>query len=623
MHSVAVEIAFNAGFATPAASRTWTDVSDYVELQAGVSVTGGRGDERGTVDANSLTLTLDNRDGRFTPGRSASPYYPNVKIGKPIRVRVTPEGGTAAYLFVGYVDQWPMQWDGSDQAASVTVTASSRLARLGLTAEMRSIVEEQYLADSPVAYYTLGEAAGATTAADCSGRGAASLGLGGDGSPVTFGQATGPATDDLTAATFNGGQFLTAINRGVTSGAATPLSDQVLEAFIVTSTAPADSFVCLVRTEGDYYLGIRITAAGKAQGYYWNAALGIASTLTSATTVKDGLLHHVALVVDTPDSTTLYVDGVSEGATAAWGAGVGIERLSVGGGRLLGDPTPTFNGTIAHVALTQVALSASRIAAHSAAGLTGFAGDTPATRLNRYADFLQVPTAERSFATGASPVAHIDTTGSTTLDLMRRVETTESGVLFDAKSGALTFHGRSTRYAQASAVTLDMAAQDVESTFAPMLDRSTLVNDVTATSATTSGRAVDTASRDAYGLARDSVALDTTDPEEPLQAASWRVSRYAEPRVRVPALDVNLTHLPLAQQQAILGTLDVGARLTVSNQPSQAPVTTEDYFVEGYAYTLSPAAVTVSLNVSPATLWQVFTLDSATLGQLDNDVLAY
>jgi hypothetical protein len=35
MVDVKVEIAFNAGFLTPAASRVWTDVSTYVELDQG------------------------------------------------------------------------------------------------------------------------------------------------------------------------------------------------------------------------------------------------------------------------------------------------------------------------------------------------------------------------------------------------------------------------------------------------------------------------------------------------------------------------------------------------------------------------------------------------------------
>lgn len=86
---VKVEVAFNAGIRTPKASRSWTDVSDYVEFDQGITIDGGRGDERSTADGNSLSVPLDNSDGRFTPDRASSPHYPNVKLGRPIRVTAT------------------------------------------------------------------------------------------------------------------------------------------------------------------------------------------------------------------------------------------------------------------------------------------------------------------------------------------------------------------------------------------------------------------------------------------------------------------------------------------------------------------------------------------------------
>ncbi len=44
MPDVKVEIAFDSGWSTAAASRTWTDVSQYVELAEGISITVGRQD---------------------------------------------------------------------------------------------------------------------------------------------------------------------------------------------------------------------------------------------------------------------------------------------------------------------------------------------------------------------------------------------------------------------------------------------------------------------------------------------------------------------------------------------------------------------------------------------------
>jgi hypothetical protein len=62
--SVAVEVAFDGG--PFSSSYTWTDITDYVE---GFQVQRGRNDELGSIESGTLSLTLDNSDGRFTPGK--------------------------------------------------------------------------------------------------------------------------------------------------------------------------------------------------------------------------------------------------------------------------------------------------------------------------------------------------------------------------------------------------------------------------------------------------------------------------------------------------------------------------------------------------------------------------
>lgn len=95
---ITCEVAFNAGIRTPVASRTWTDVSDYVELDQGITIVVGRGDELSETQPNMLSLAVDNSDGRFSPSLAAGAYYPNVKVGRPIRVRATYPPQPAANL---------------------------------------------------------------------------------------------------------------------------------------------------------------------------------------------------------------------------------------------------------------------------------------------------------------------------------------------------------------------------------------------------------------------------------------------------------------------------------------------------------------------------------------------
>ncbi|MFF1776956.1 LamG-like jellyroll fold domain-containing protein [Streptomyces virginiae] len=61
---VTVEVAFDGG--PFSSSYSWTDVSDYVK---GFQVKRGRNTELDRIEAGTLSLSLDNSDGRFTPGK--------------------------------------------------------------------------------------------------------------------------------------------------------------------------------------------------------------------------------------------------------------------------------------------------------------------------------------------------------------------------------------------------------------------------------------------------------------------------------------------------------------------------------------------------------------------------
>lgn len=86
MTRLSVEAAF--GYSITAASPVWTDITHYVDLIAGIAIGRGAQDELSETQPGTCTLTLDNSDGRFSPGLASSPYYPNVKKNLPIRVRV-------------------------------------------------------------------------------------------------------------------------------------------------------------------------------------------------------------------------------------------------------------------------------------------------------------------------------------------------------------------------------------------------------------------------------------------------------------------------------------------------------------------------------------------------------
>jgi len=90
-----------AAFATspddPVDDQAWTDITSRLDVQAGVDITFGRPDEFGDVVPSTLSATLKNSDGALTPGNAASPYYPNVKTGKYLRLGLMYPGAGVQY----------------------------------------------------------------------------------------------------------------------------------------------------------------------------------------------------------------------------------------------------------------------------------------------------------------------------------------------------------------------------------------------------------------------------------------------------------------------------------------------------------------------------------------------
>lgn len=75
-----LEVAFNP----PSEAPTWTDISSYLRS---FQTRRGRGDELDTFSAGTASFVLDNRDRRFDPVHTGSPYYPNVLPMRRVRIR--------------------------------------------------------------------------------------------------------------------------------------------------------------------------------------------------------------------------------------------------------------------------------------------------------------------------------------------------------------------------------------------------------------------------------------------------------------------------------------------------------------------------------------------------------
>lgn len=583
-----VEIAFTTPPLDPAPA--WVDITGYVLYANGVSIQRGRGDEFELIGPSSLSLMLNNKDGRFSPDNPSSVYYPNVKKGRLIRV-----SAAGAPRFTGYVDSWGTTWPGGNSASSyVDVRAMSRMARMGRGAELPDIISCVIDLGSPGAHYTMGEPEGAVQAHDSSGNAVPPLVQAGTGTAVVFGTATGPGTDGLTGATLtNGGRSLVAYDAtGVQSG---------LGFFISTAGFAAGTFTARM---GGIIIDITDTGAISASTVFGASIGPVASSVT------DGGVHHVELDTSA-GSTVLYVDGVSVGSVAVGGAVVG----KFGASFAVAGVGSSGTGT---VSLSHIVSDVQGAAAIWAAGTTGFAGDTPADRLARLATYAGIPAASLVADTGsATNLPHRDTTGRTVLDLMQEVTATENGTLFDGKDGTLVFQGRDHRYTATVAATFAPAVD-----LAPVLDDYGVANEVTATGDGVSALVRDEGSIDDHGLYRVSVELMTTSADDVYQAAAWRVGTTAQPKTRIPTATANLHGMSAAVRDRILA-LEIGDRITLTNLPTQAPATSMDFFIEGYSEQITHMTHVWTANLSPAAAYVgTFLFDSASRG-FDVGTFAY
>lgn len=83
---VRVRIAPGGQPAADPSTWVWVDITQWTRVAAGITIEAGRADESARVDPGKCTLTLDNRDGRFSTRNTAGAYYGSLAKGCPLRV---------------------------------------------------------------------------------------------------------------------------------------------------------------------------------------------------------------------------------------------------------------------------------------------------------------------------------------------------------------------------------------------------------------------------------------------------------------------------------------------------------------------------------------------------------
>lgn len=636
-----------------AATPTWTDLSAFLRLEHGVTISrGGRPDEFSAVQPGNFQCTLDNSGGQFTMGNASSAYYPNVVKNKRLRFTAI-VGGVEYPRFDGHVDDWELTYSGGTTSASlITLTATNRFKLIARRGPLRSFLAEEVLADSPLAYLPFGDSADATTvqniAANPVGNGVI-RNIGGGGS-YTLGTGTGPPSDgsaafvNTPASSVSG--YLVETSAPFFNPSGTPYG-VTLEGWINSTTAITAPVVLLSGAKSSV-LSLTVDGSKHLQAFADFGGL----TASSATVVANGATRHVAVTVvaDGANHTMrLYIDGtqVNSSTIASTITAFGCDRLRVGGDGYNFE----YTGTISHVAFHPTALSAARINAHYHAGWDGFAGERTDQRVGRIAAYVGLTSTLGSSRTGVwifddavfglfdtttifgsadvslleqgtATVYGQNTGGSTAQQMFDDIATTENGVVLMTRDGLLAMQGRQHRYNRAPLFSI--ASTLLEQTVKWNWDDSHQVNVVTAT--TEDGieqRAANLSSvtNDTGIPATDELSLLTRDPLDAFSNASWRTNRYGSPQARASQVALDLGTLDDATA-AVVMPADVGDPFAITGMSSAwAPGSTASLFIEDYSEDIGLGKHLITWATSNATASQVWVFDDSRYGVFDSTTI--
>jgi hypothetical protein len=161
--------------ASSQAGSDFMDVSMWVRMDTGISMTRGRQDSSSDVQASSASFTLQNDTGIFTKGKSTSIVAltgGNMTLSRRYQINVSDEFGVWNTRADGIVSDGSYSFTNNGLASSVATSGSDVITFMGRKDALASWTEETVRMASPLYHWDLddpGNAAGSGLAAETSG----------------------------------------------------------------------------------------------------------------------------------------------------------------------------------------------------------------------------------------------------------------------------------------------------------------------------------------------------------------------------------------------------------------------------------------------------------------------
>lgn len=517
-------------------------------------------------------------------------------------------GADLHWRFYGLVNQWNLGWAGLH--GKVQLAATDFFKMLSKQPQLEALLNEEIKQLSPVVYFPLTEPSTSTSAGDIAGTGAGSLVQAqvGTGGTVAFADTAGPAATGVNVLRMTPVDASNGIRLDAAMGAyaeeQTTLTNITFECWFQTATV--GRYFMAARSETfQHEIVFGLNGSGFLIIEHGSSYATRTISVINAVNLADGAWHHVVYDELNQD---VYIDGGAP-INVAITTMIALKYLSIGG-----YPNQLWSGSVAHAVLYTGNTTPALIAAHYDAGITGYAGEDADDRVLRLAGYAGVAAVD---AVGTfSPVASQGAGGSSALEMMRVVEATEGGVLASHRDGhALLFQSRTVRYSPP--IALSLAYADLETDNVELADDDQkLLNQYTVTRpGGATQRVVSAESVAAFGPApKEDTILKVTDSEV-LDAANWRVSRYAIPQPELREMPIRAYAQPVASYRILLDA-DISSVFEITDMPDEAPASTVTVTVEGYVEEIGQESHLIQFHTSRAASDAAWALDSSTYSVL-------
>ncbi|MFJ6810661.1 LamG-like jellyroll fold domain-containing protein [Streptomyces anulatus] len=529
-------------------------------------------------------------------------------------------GATVRPRFWGVVNEWPVSWSGLQ--SSVTISATDLFKWLNKQPPLRSMLGMEVLTRDTLsgiyswlaAYYPLSEAAGSTAAGDIAGYstpGALAVTQVGVGGTLEFGTDGVPETGEtgvtMAPASATAGQYLVA-DLGPQFAADASFWSPHYQIWFKTSTPdrvllgihdPALDWQLVFSLNGSGVLAIESTDTGPPTSL----------VTTSTGNLANGQWHH--FVFDQAHKR-VYVDGVAYGGVLAVKGPLDYRTLYVGGYR----GSRLFDGQIAQVAIHLATGPLGALYSQIYDAITGFSPESADWRVERLARYAGL-TSVTILGSTHDPVASQGPGGSTVVSRLREVESTESGKLYAERDYyGIAYQSRDLRYNPSPAdEVFTIAYADTETGGIELSDDDQkLCNEVEASRPNGATQRVQAAeSILAFGVYPESMTLLKTSDLSVLDAAMWRVMRYANPQPELREVPIEAFTMP--NYLDILDA-DISSYFTVYDLPVQAPADELRVTVEGYTETLKEQSHHIQFRTSESSTDSVWVIGDPVYGVL-------